>query len=318
MARNLTSIPRITAILLFAAAVTGCTGGGEQSEKAAQLPSNPIEVMESARIFPDPAHSDNILELKFQASPHAKLSDFVVVWKRNGNPIEGASGATLASTYFSKGDEMSVEIRFQDPSAADKRYETPVVRVVNSTPRIVSASTSMAMREKSEIFLHVNCVDVDDDGIVLTYQWYANGRALEGQTGESLDPALVQRGDEVSAEIVASDGVGESAPFKSSALKIANHAPRITSVPSAPKPEDDVFNYQIVVEDADSDRLTYELLNAPEGMTVDSYGMVTWVLPPSAERSGIHEIEIRVSDPQGGGAVQKFKVNFTQAASTPQ
>jgi hypothetical protein len=180
---------------------------------------------------------------------------------------------------------------------------------LNTPPKIVSAVTLMGNRDLPEIYVQANSLDVDEDSLSLTYRWYINGERMEDQSGSSLDPSLVRRGDEVFAEIVASDGESTSPPFRAVPVTIENHAPEITSLPPTALSADGSYEYRIQAKDADGDPLSYELITAPPGMSLDGQTLV-WTRPAAKERAISHNVTIRVSDPHGGEARQEFRFSF--------
>lgn len=287
--------------------LVGCSGGDQAGTQ--HTAADPA-MMGSARIFPNPAYSNSVLEVGFKTEVAVDPNDYNFTWKRNGEVIEGTGGNTLDDQYFTRGDRVSVDISPVDPASADDRSGIAWVNVQNSPPRVLSASTMMAMRERPEIFVHIGCNDIDGDPISYRYRWFVDGEILAGQTDDVLDPSLVKRGQQVYAEIVVSDGQSYSTPFKSDPITVENHAPRVVSIPNAISPNEDRFEYQITVADSDADEFTYELLSAPEGMIIDATGLVTWTYPPREQRTGSFKVEIRVSDAMGGSIVQEFSLSF--------
>lgn len=56
-----------------------------------------------------------------------------------------------------------------------------------------------------------------------------------------------------------------------------------------------LYNYQVEVDDDGKTELVFELVVAPEGMTIDrSTGLVSWT--PTESQIGEHEVNIKVSD----------------------
>jgi hypothetical protein len=82
-----------------------------------------------------------------------------------------------------------------------------------------------------------------------------------------------------------------------------------------------LYNYTMTANDADGDRLTYALLSAPDGMSIDpATGLVQWT--PLASQVGTSLVTLAVADPAGAQGLQRFAltVNVNQApriASTP-
>jgi RNA polymerase sigma factor (sigma-70 family) len=67
------------------------------------------------------------------------------------------------------------------------------------------------------------------------------------------------------------------------------------------------YVYEAAVEDPDGDSVTFDLVQAPAGMTVDPQsGVVYWV--PGPTQIGRHMVALRANDSYGGTAVQRFPV----------
>ncbi len=73
-----------------------------------------------------------------------------------------------------------------------------------------------------------------------------------------------------------------------------NDAPKITSTAETSATANEVYTYALTVIDMDGDVLTYSLSNAPEGMEIDSTGLISWI--PSTDVTTSGEITATVSD----------------------
>ena len=154
---------------------------------------------------------------------------------------------------------------------------------------------------------------MDADGDVLTYQLnsHLSGLAIDAITGVlSWTPTKAQVGNH-EITIMVDDGKGgqdlqilnlsvtESQP---------NNAPQITSNPPIQTQVNHLYLYQVLAEDLDGDPLTYTLSHAPDGMTIDGNGLITW--EAEVNDLGEHLVEIRVEDGQNGTATQSFSLNI--------
>ncbi|MFO1064295.1 MAG: FG-GAP-like repeat-containing protein, partial [Pirellulales bacterium] len=71
-----------------------------------------------------------------------------------------------------------------------------------------------------------------------------------------------------------------------------------------------VYSSKVVAVDPDGDPITYELVQAPDGMLLDPItGQFLWA--PVAEQIGVQNVVVRVSDNRGGEAVQGFPIQVT-------
>jgi hypothetical protein len=67
--------------------------------------------------------------------------------------------------------------------------------------------------------------------------------------------------------------------------------------------------------DLNADDLTYELVNAPQGMAIALNGTISW--RPGDEQIGSHTVIIRVSDPSGEIDLQNFTVKVKPGNRKP-
>ncbi|HKW12883.1 MAG TPA: putative Ig domain-containing protein [Candidatus Krumholzibacteria bacterium] len=237
-------------------------------------------------------------------------------WFRNGTEVEGETGTSLAPGRFARDDVITAEVVPQDQSAP---VRTAPVRIKNSAPRITAASADLRSDPSAMIFVQVSAVDADHDNIALSYQWYRNGRPMSDETGPSVNVRNFQMGDEVYASVTASDGKDSSAPEKSDPIKIGSNAPDITSTPPSTLEAGRRFVYQVQVHAPKPKEVKYQLVDAPEGMTIDESGLIEWTMPALDTNSHTYEVAIKVSDPTGGEAVQRFQLSTSalQPANTP-
>lgn len=63
-----------------------------------------------------------------------------------------------------------------------------------------------------------------------------------------------------------------------------------------------LYQYTVPARDADGDPLTFTLTSAPDGMTIDPNGLITWT--PAV--AGTPTVTVEVSDGRGGAGVQAF------------
>lgn len=97
---------------------------------------------------------------------------------------------------------------------------------------------------------------------------------------------------------------------------VNNWPPFISSEPVREATEEEAYRYEVVATDQDSDALTYALLRAPAGMTIQAdSGVIDWV--PSIGQQGEAEVVVEVSDGFGGIAKQEFGI-VVAAAPEPE
>lgn len=89
-------------------------------------------------------------------------------------------------------------------------------------------------------------------------------------------------------------------------------APVITSSPVLTGKGLMPYAYQVTATDANGDRLTYSLISAPLGMSINSgTGLISWT--PTAGQAGANPVQIRVADPKSLAATQSFTIQVAVA-----
>ncbi len=128
--------------------------------------------------------------------------------------------------------------------------QPPVVRSIRIFPNPVPVRGAALAQADGD--------DPDGDPVTFRYQWLANGLALTGETGATLTPARLKRGDSLTVEAVPTDGKTEGTPLRADPVAIGNSPPEVTRIilPSAAKPGD-LVEAQVEAEDADGDPVAY-------------------------------------------------------------
>jgi RHS repeat-associated protein len=80
--------------------------------------------------------------------------------------------------------------------------------------------------------------------------------------------------------------------------------PKIISRPVTKASVGLLYQYQVVAEDVDNDHLTYQLISAPDGMTISATGLISW--QPQAATPTQTQVKVIVEDPSGLSAEQAY------------
>jgi hypothetical protein len=174
-----------------------------------------------------------------------------------------------------KAYKESVEEHNEEPVEVEGEGEADLFDEDNNPPVIDRAKFVLnSTGTGQEIKIQAALSDPDeDDKPTLTYRWLKNGK--EVGTEETLSD--FKRGDVIRAEIRPYDGkaYGEERFLE---IEINNSAPQVIEHNDYTF-EDDIFTFQVKAVDPDGDALSYKLTKAPENMTVDGSGLVTWEVP---------------------------------------
>jgi hypothetical protein len=238
-----------------------------------------------------------------EASIKGRLSDRTFVWEVNGITVQqdGNNRYCLKDAY--RGDVVSVSVG--DAVAGGLTS----VKVGNSPPRVLDTTIGL-ISEGGEAYLEITpeVEDLDDDYVMLTYQWLINGEPNEEFTEHRLPDEAYQQGDKVQIRIMTNDGYVDGPTYLTRDINVPSAPPTFTSIPPASF-EAKEYTYQVEAVDAEGGALTYCLEEAPEGMTIDvQTGKIVW--PLMNVSPGEYEINIAVTDSDGSKSNQVFMINI--------
>ena len=308
---------RMTALILgFALACGGDAdvpaAGNELDGSGQDAASNEPPLVRSLRLLPAvPTVGDRLAVSIRTSDPDADPVSLEVDWLRNGYSFSKGNQTTLETNGFSRGDQIVAEVTISDGHHTLVQRTEPVT-ISNQTP-IVSSIRLMPEEPNAgtPITVFAEAVDSDRDDIELRYEWFVNGKRVEGADTADLPSSKFRRGDRVEVAVTAHDGREEGAVSRSPVLTIPNGAPVFDSSPDSAKVYDGKYTYAVKASDPDKDRpLRYELVEGPEGMRMDLLsGVVSWRVPQSAK--GSKQVVLSVADPHGGKAQQSYTIELS-------
>ncbi|QDV25752.1 FG-GAP-like repeat-containing protein [Aureliella helgolandensis] len=195
-----------------------------------------------------------------------------------------------------------------------------VIRVSDGVPNLPPVITSTSPRfgaVGTPYSYSLAANDPENAAITYTLGRGPAGMSIDAATGlVSWTPTADQTGKHV-VTLIATDAGGASAveSFEFDVLA-QNSAPVINSTSPADVSAGGVFKYDVLVSDADLDQLAYELTDAPVGAQVDSFGRIRWQTEVSL--IGSHDFTVKVSDPRGGEALQRFTLDVIEDVIPPK
>ena len=271
-------------------------------------PANNPPIIRSAGIFPASVSLDSTLQVDIQSED--KDGDpikYQYQWIVNGLPVAAVMGPQFLTAQLKKGDEISVELIPSDGKVNGSAFKTGSVTVGNTAPQIDEIHMEPAPLHRGEILkARVVARDPDGDPVQLSYKWFLNGKELPGPQTDTLDTQPFRKKDVLRVLVTPSDGQAAREPLFGMPVTIENAPPRITSTPSTAL-NDGQYLYQVIAKDPDEDTISYELKEAPSGMTIEAAtGKVVWRLTP--ESKGKHHVVIVAKDNENARTEQDFEL----------
>jgi RHS repeat-associated protein len=161
----------------------------------------------------------------------------------------------------------------------------------------------------TEYRYEASATDADNDDLTYSVINAPNGLIIDENTGViTWTPTTL---GEVEITLQVNDGKGGIATQKYNILvqqeQTDNYAPVIISEAIVKASTSQNYVYDVNAIDPDADNLTYSLVTAPQGMTInESTGEIIW--NTATQTIGNYDVSVRVNDNRGGVDTQDFVV----------
>jgi len=309
-------------LFLFTLLLLSCTSGDKATGSASSGPGSAVSarpagnappVVTTASIYPDNPGSEKQLIVHYSGSdPDGDLTQYTFRWYVDNSLVQDGPNGALEPGKIKGGSQVYVEIVPSDSFGPGQPLKTNTVTIKNLPPAVTFISLSPKDPSPGAIITATPAAtDPDGDDIKYSYLWKVNGKAVtEPQESNTFDTKGLRKKDMVFAVVTPTDRKLEGKPMDSEIVVLANSGPQITSTPPTGL-ANGVYLYQVAAKDPDGDRLTYSLLKAPQGMTIDpSTGLIRWELPKEVQGKSDVPIKISVDDGDGGKALQEYSLTL--------
>jgi len=220
------------------------------------------------------------------------------------------AGCGGPSTPVARIPDEDADQELPGPSADEGQDAPSSARSSNRPPQISEIAFRPEHPIKGDtIETRVMGSDPEHDPVTMDLVWVVNGERWLDQTQHSLATDQLKRGDRVQVEATVGDGTSTVTQL-SKTLIIGDTAPELLTKPAAFA---DINGLQVEATDADGDTLRYRLEGAPDGLTIDDRGVITYVGSETA-RAGTYQVTLVVDDGAGGTA----KLTFNMGVSAGQ
>jgi len=272
----------------------------EKSEKSiseAPQTHTAVDSSHSIEISPSEATRNSTLTLTLNGIDHQEAK---IEWLVNGYPVSTQKTPDQFKTADTRrGDTVQVK-----SIIGEEEVLSNTVTIKNTPPELSRIKIMPEVfRPGDRLYVDASGSDIDGDDVSIEFEWTINGEPAGN--GREIGNQ-VKRGDRISVKITPFDGesYGDSITLN---REIRNMPPLIS------EDKEFIFNgntysYHIKATDPDGDDLTYSLKTAPDGMTVDSSGLIKWSVPPDFK--GKAPVTVSVSDGNGGEATLNFSVEI--------
>jgi RHS repeat-associated protein len=211
------------------------------------------------------------------------------------NALSGAVRWTPASDQVGLAD-VAVLVTDAQGGTATQSF-TVTVRAGNVPPVISTVPPTLA--SVGQIYNYsVRASDVDGDPLKYSFTRAPQGMTINTVTGLVQWTPLTRQVGLQDVEIVVEDGQSGKATqtFRIEVVAVPiNRPPVITTMPVLVAAVDLPYSYDVDARDADGNSLTFELVTAPAGMSINSLsGAINW--SPNASQVGSHRVTLVVSD----------------------
>jgi large repetitive protein len=222
-----------------------------------------------------------------------------------GMVIDVRTGALRWLPQSSQLGPHQVIVKVLDSLGAFSTQEyTLSVNGTNTPPRILSTPiTKTAIAQPYNY--NVTAIDPENSPLSYSLGRRPNGMTIDDAGKIQWTPTQVGNYD---IEVVVIDAQGASATQTYKLVvgtETINQAPNITSTPSFGANLGSLYQYQIQASDPEGQALTYQIIEAPSGMTINANtGLVQWATPVA----GNYQVVVAAFDSAGLGVTQGYKL----------
>ena len=181
-------------------------------------------------------------------------------------------------------------------------------------PPTITSSPPIDAQAGVGYFYRIKAFDPEGDPLRFTLVAGPPGMTIDSATGEvRWTPTATDVGTaavRVSVQDSAGNMVEQAWTITVKPARV-NRPPVITSTPPTTLTAPATYRYQVTATDPDGDRITYSLVEGPNGMTIDpTTGELTW--PAGAGSAGVYDVRVRATDTAGNTTEQKWQITVTE------
>jgi hypothetical protein len=243
--------------------------------------------------------------------------EFEFRWEINGQDVPGEVRSELPAALLKPGDRVTVWISPYDGKVWGEEVGSGPVEIRDTAPSIAGIELAPRPCFPGDTLRVQTSVRVfGESRVSLRYVWYLNGEEVEGASEKEFSTRGFKRGDRILVKVFPGSSAGDGEVGASEEVVLQNRPPKIVSRPPQKLADPGRYRYAVRAEDPDGDRLSFRLEGrVPPGMRIDPQsGVLEWSFS-EAPRESV-QVDIRVSDGQGGEARQNYDFTIPGAESS--
>jgi hypothetical protein len=290
--------------IIFVLFTTVC--GGKKEEEGGSATNRP-PVLENITLLPlKPTVQSEITARILASDKDGDPITYEVKWYVNEDEI--GEGMSLTYPEIKKGDRIFAEVTPFDGKAYGEMMRSSEITVGGLPPRIVSVSVIPEIIDVTtpQVTLNALFEDADNDEIDLIVHWLVKDEVLPNTSNVlPLRPLGLKKNEVITGAAFADDGEhrSEGFPFE---ITIANAPPAFKTKIDSVKCSSDSVHYVLPIFDPDGDPMSFELLQAPDGIMIDA---ANGVIYGSAGGISVFEVFVRATDSEGAYLDAQFTLN---------
>lgn len=191
---------------------------------------------------------------------------------------------------------VRLEVFDSEGNGAVKSFDILVRDDTSRAPKITSDPVRQVAID-GEYRYDVNATDIENQSITFSLVLAPQGMTIDGVTGViTWSPVLSDRGAQP-VEVVATDteGLFDRQEYYVSVSALAeNRGPEAGVIMPPQGIANRPYTYTLPITDPNSDPLNFTLLTAPDGISVDTFGRLSWA--PTLLDVGSHTLKVRADD----------------------
>lgn len=249
------------------------------------------------------------------ADPDGNSLSYDLLTSPTGMVVDSARGVVIWQPGPDQGGVQDVVLRVRDGQGGSALQSFQITVGENQAPNVTSDPVTFA--KLGELYSY-QVTGADPEGQPLAFQLInaPQGMTINTQTGlVQWSPTATQTGN-FSVTVAVQDPAGAIGRQTFTLTAADNATPVINSTAPTTTTAGLTYRYDVKAVDPDGDTLSYSLINAPQGMSIDALGRLSWVT--SIANVGVTPIELRVTDTDGASVSQLFDLTVAPDLQAPK